>query len=204
MVAVAAPQQEMAWVCPVCGHGSPEPRDEQAHLDAHRQLERFIADWDAAAAADQAAERDRRRRPLYFAVVVVVVVALAVMALQGIGGNDVTPSVPTAPGVGAEPPPGGFAPRPGFGTGDPSAPGGGPAPDAASPASPSGGTPLTPSPSPSPSSPANGGPAGGDQAPSTASPANPVPPLPPATTAGSQPPVTIRGCLLRLVCVTLG
>src|SRR5919199_4299186 len=64
------------WTCPMCGHGSPEPRDEAAHLDAHRQLGQFLAEWESAVRADRA--RERRGRTV--AIVGVVVAALAVLA----------------------------------------------------------------------------------------------------------------------------
>ncbi|MGH9266378.1 MAG: hypothetical protein ACRD1D_16965, partial [Acidimicrobiales bacterium] len=77
MEALATPRVAPAWVCPECGHGSPEPRDRLAHLDAHRQLKRFLDDWDAAAKADAAAEaaaaRRRRRRPYVYGAVAVLV-----------------------------------------------------------------------------------------------------------------------------------
>lgn len=59
--------------CPECGHGSSEPRDREAHLDAHRQLRAFLEEWDAAAAADAGADRRaaRRRSVLYGAAILV-------------------------------------------------------------------------------------------------------------------------------------
>jgi hypothetical protein len=47
-----APGARRAWTCPHCGHGSPEPRDEAAHLDAHRQLQALFDAWDARIAPD--------------------------------------------------------------------------------------------------------------------------------------------------------
>jgi hypothetical protein len=63
-----------AWLCPQCGHGSPEPRDERAHLDAHRQLQAFFEEWDAGTAPEPVAPA-RSRSVLYAAC------ALAVLAV---------------------------------------------------------------------------------------------------------------------------
>jgi len=65
------------WTCPTCRHGSPDPRDELAHLDAHRQLSRFFDEWDDAVVADRNKERDRRSSPLVVAGLAVLVVLVA-------------------------------------------------------------------------------------------------------------------------------
>ena len=197
MVAVAAPQREMAWACPECGHGSPEPRDRQAHLDAHRQLRKFIQQWDAAAAADEAAARRRRRRPLVCAVVAIVVLALAAVSLTGIGRHESAPPVRRGPVSEAHlprfqaPPAAAEAPVP---TPDP-------------PPGPSGPATRRATPAPPPSVPASNArgeaPAVRDQA------SSPAPP--PSSGAATSPPaadpspsvVTVRGCVLA-ICVNLG
>lgn len=112
-------QRAMAWVCPDCGHGSPEPRDERAHLDAHRQLRQFLDGWDAAAAADRNAERRKRLRPVLLgiaALVAALVVSVAVL-LRLTGGEPVAPPaaprpVPEVPVPQADVPPPAPAPAP--------------------------------------------------------------------------------------------
>ncbi len=73
------------WTCPTCRHGSPDRRDEAAHVDAHRQLGRFLDEWDAAVVSDRKSER--RRRPTALAVVglSVLAVVVATLVLRGAG-----------------------------------------------------------------------------------------------------------------------
>ena len=194
MAVSAAPRTEVAWVCPECGHGSPEPRDRQAHLDAHRQLRQFIEAWDAAAAADQAAERRRRR--LYSVVVALVVVVLAGISLRGVGERDAAPTLPTGPV------PGVAVPR-----ADPSSPFRSPAP----------GPSTATAPVPSAPSPVTAGQAAAPQPPAPTSLTGPyVPPaagaatppgtvdaVPPAAVEQPSSLLRVRGCFL-VVCVDLG
>ena len=94
--------QGKVWVCPECGHGSPEPRDRQAHLDAHRQLQQFFREWDAAVVADAGAEHRGTLRWLAYGVAAFLVVCVAALAFvltrpdRGLGGPN--PAVPI-PGV---------------------------------------------------------------------------------------------------------
>ncbi len=62
------------WLCAECGHGSPDPRDERAHLDAHRQLRAFFEEWDAGTATPptESVRRARGRSLVYAAGVLAV------------------------------------------------------------------------------------------------------------------------------------
>ena len=200
MALLAATRVEMAWVCPECGHGSPEPRDRHAHLDAHRQLRQFIDAWDAAAAADQAAERRRRRRPLYALVTVLVVAVLAAFTYWGVGGRDVASVAPAGPAPGVQIPGAGSSPAPPAAAPAPSPSPAPPAPRAA-PAVPV----AAPQPPPS-APPADGGAQASPPAPAPGQPTSPtesVDAVPPVTGASPAPLVTVRGCVL-VVCLNLG
>ncbi len=72
-----------AWTCPTCRHGSPDPRDELAHLDAHRQLGQFLKEWDAAVESDR--KEERGRRPVIVALVGLLVVAVVVAGTVFLG-----------------------------------------------------------------------------------------------------------------------
>jgi len=72
-----------AWTCPTCRHGSPDPRDELAHLDAHRQLGQFLEEWDAAVESDR--KKERGRRPVIVAMVGLLVVAVVVAGTVFLG-----------------------------------------------------------------------------------------------------------------------
>ena len=190
----------MAWGCPECGHGSPEPRDRQAHLDAHRQLRQFIDAWDAAAAADQAAERNRRRRPLYALVVVLVVMILAGVSLGSFGGQGRDTYVPRGPIPAVQLPDAG----PPAARARPAAAAPGRAPQA-----PPRGAPV-PQPAASEPAPAAGvegaaAPAAGEQAPSMATPpaSTSVETAAPSSRAPAEPLLSVRGCVL-VVCLNLG
>lgn len=67
------------WMCPECGHGSPEMRDERAHLDAHRQLQAFFREWESRTSAPVEA-----RRSWWPKVVVALVVVLVLLASVGV------------------------------------------------------------------------------------------------------------------------
>lgn len=200
MELLAEPQPALAWACPECGHGSPEPRDQQAHLDAHRQLRQFFREWDAAAAADR-----RSRRPLVIgSLALVAAIALAVLALLRVsgGGDEAPPFRPALPTPGPE------APRA-------AAP-----PPAAAPASPAqpelpAGTTTRPA-QPPPAGGAGAGNAGSVTAAGSAgiappraaaatatAPAPPVATIPPAAATATPAGLAVHGCLL-VVCVELG
>jgi|GEM_PF-5667630 hypothetical protein len=203
MELLAEPQPALAWVCPECGHGSPEPRDQQAHLDAHRQLRQFFREWDAAAAADR-----RSRRPLVIGTLALVAaIALAVLALLRVsGGGDVPPARSPVPAP---------AERPASQPPQAAPPVGSPAPPAAAaPASPArpeqgGGSAARPAPAGGTGATAASGAAvaAAGIAPPRASsatatsPAPPVPTIPPAPTATVG--LAVHVCLL-VVCVDLG
>ncbi|HEX3620950.1 MAG TPA: hypothetical protein VHT97_01405 [Acidimicrobiales bacterium] len=200
-----APQRAATvWTCPECGHGSPEPRDQQAHLDAHRQLRRFLDQWQASAAADAAAERRARRRPFLYGVVLLLVVAvLATLAVRTSGNGAVT-AVPTAG-------PAMNLPRsaPGSSATDPlaTAPATATAPDTAT--APSRAPVVRPVGVTSTASSAAGtGPEVKAPAPSSAAGATPAPVLvPPAGPAGGEQAAaavaTVKGCVLG-VCLSVG
>ena len=102
-------------MCPECGHGSPEIRDERAHLDAHRQLRAFFQEWDAGTESGKSkGRRSRRRLACLYAAVALVVVFLSVGVFSRInrdsGGQRasvppivipdaamIAPALPTAP-----------------------------------------------------------------------------------------------------------
>lgn len=95
------------WTCPTCRHGSPDPRDEVAHLDAHRQLGQFLREWDAAVVSDRRKQRGRRPVALVLGasavVVAVVVTALVSWGLNGTGGSARPATRPVPGGVAAAP-----------------------------------------------------------------------------------------------------
>ncbi len=100
-VSTAPAPTQNTWTCPTCHHGSPDPRDELAHLDAHRQLGRFLREWDEAVVSDRL--RERRRHPAVGALTGLVVLAIVVAGilfsgLIRIGGssNHVAGPVPAS------------------------------------------------------------------------------------------------------------
>jgi len=84
-VSTAPAPTRNSWTCPTCKHGSPDPRDELAHLDAHRQLGQFLRDWDAAVVSDR--KKQRGRRPAVVGLIGVVVIAIVVggVVFSGLG-----------------------------------------------------------------------------------------------------------------------
>lgn len=186
MAVSAPPRRELAWVCPGCGHGSPEPRDQQAHLDAHRQLRRFFEEWEAAGAADQAPDRSPRRRPLYY--VAAALVLLAAISLWTVRSQGVDRPAPAGPAPSAQLP----------------------QPDAGEPPSVIQRPPTPPAaPTTSPRARAVPAPAAAvatvtrePAAPPAPAPA-PPPTAPPTTLASTEPLLTVRGCLLQVLCVNL-
>lgn len=207
MELLAEPQPTMTWVCPECGHGSPEPRDRQAHMDAHRQLRQFFREWDAAAADH------RSRGPLVVGcLVLLAAIALAVVVLLRVsGGGDVASPAPVATVATPLTPPAPPAPAPA-----PSAPA--PPARAVSPEQPTGGPAVRPTPAPTragatgataptPTAAAAGAEAGGIVPPLAAA----APPTGPSPAVATIPPspapapagLAVRGCLL-VICVALG
>lgn len=81
----AAASTQNAWTCPACRHGSPDPRDEAAHLDAHRQLSQFLRAWDVAVAADRDQRQVRRPVAALIGVLVAIVVVMTVSPFGGLG-----------------------------------------------------------------------------------------------------------------------
>src|SRR4051794_40167151 len=88
-------------MCPECGHGSPELRDERAHLDAHRQLKAFFREWEAGTDQGQVATRSTRRLAFLSAVVAVVLLTVSVTVFARINRG---------PSVSRRPPPSFVAP----------------------------------------------------------------------------------------------
>ena len=77
------------WTCPTCRHGSSDPRDEAAHLDAHRQLGQFFQEWDAAVARDRDTRRLGRRLAVVLGVFVAIVAVVAgLLFWSSDGGTD--------------------------------------------------------------------------------------------------------------------
>lgn len=206
MVALS-PIDVAVWTCPECGHGSPEPRDRQAHLDAHAQLRRFFDQWDGAAAAE--VER-RRVRPVLLAVgtfvVALLLVTFSVLLLAPGGGSGLATS-PNARVPGAD--------LPRSSTPAPAAvpPPAAPSATATSPApADQPGTSPSTAPVTSASTTDAGGSAVASTSPPSASassqtsptvPAAPVATIPPGPGASAPAPVAVNGCLLG-VCLHLG
>ena len=71
----------VVWMCPECGHGSSEIRDERAHLDAHRQLQAFLQEWDAGTESGQGRRRRSQRRLVLLYTAVALLVLLASVGL---------------------------------------------------------------------------------------------------------------------------
>ncbi|MDQ3641578.1 MAG: hypothetical protein M3450_08990, partial [Actinomycetota bacterium] len=65
MEVLSGPAAAPVWMCPECGHGSAELRDERAHVDAHRQLRAFFQEWEAGTTPEPVGGgRSRPRRML--------------------------------------------------------------------------------------------------------------------------------------------
>ena len=76
------------WTCPTCRHGSSDPRDEAAHLDAHRQLGQFFQEWDAAVARDRNRRRVGRRLGVVLGVFLAIVVVVASLLFWSFDGGS--------------------------------------------------------------------------------------------------------------------
>ncbi len=81
------------WLCPKCGHGSPDPRDERAHLDAHRQLRAFFEEWEAGT-EPELVPAARRRSVLYAGCALLVLLAWSLTVFSNINrATDIPRSV---------------------------------------------------------------------------------------------------------------
>ena len=123
---MTAPGAAAVWMCPECGHGSAELRDERAHLDAHRQLRAFFREWEAGTEAGRAANPPpppaKRRSLLGTAVVVVVALLVSVAVFSRINREPDSFRAPVPPTdvrevVAPSSPPVTSAPAPGVGSG---------------------------------------------------------------------------------------
>lgn len=75
-------------MCPECGHGSPDPRDERAHIDAHRQLQAFFREWDAGTEpVPGGIGRNARLRVLLVGAVAVLVLLMSVAVFSRINAT---------------------------------------------------------------------------------------------------------------------
>lgn len=86
------------WMCPECGHGSPDIRDERAHLDAHRQLRAFFQEWDEGTASGQErGRRSKRRLVLLYTAFALLLVMVSALLFSRINGDSAgaRASVPT-------------------------------------------------------------------------------------------------------------
>ena len=77
---LSGPAAAPVWMCPECGHGSSELRDERAHLDAHRQLRAFFQEWEAGTTPERVrgGGRPGRLKMLVAAMAAVLVLLISV------------------------------------------------------------------------------------------------------------------------------
>ena len=73
---LSGPAAAPVWMCPECGHGSAELRDERAHLDAHRQLRAFFEEWETGTATEPVGGGGSGRRTMLVAAVAAVLALL--------------------------------------------------------------------------------------------------------------------------------
>ncbi len=105
--------EQDVWQCPRCGRGSPDVRDEAAHLDAHRLLERdrALMTWELLVhrltphRADRG-ERSRGPAPLVLSVLAAMLLASVLLSVHAgerlpAGGNET--AAPTTSGQVATP-----------------------------------------------------------------------------------------------------
>ena len=98
--------EQAVWQCPRCGRGSPDSRDEAAHLDAHRRLERdrTVVTWEVLAhrltrPGPESSDPNRRRVPLLLSVLAVLLLGsllLSVRTGEVLPGRATEPPVPAA------------------------------------------------------------------------------------------------------------
>ena len=105
---LSGPAAAPVWMCPQCGHGSSELRDERAHLDAHRQLRAFFQEWEAGTTPEpvHGGGRPGRWRTLVVAVATVLVLLLSVGVFSRINQTPdaFRDTVPATVVPGARPP----------------------------------------------------------------------------------------------------
>jgi hypothetical protein len=97
-----------AWQCVRCGRGSPDIRDEAAHLDAHRRLERdrAVVTWELLVHRLTIHGPQRRRksaeRPLMLSILAALLLALLLLSMKSGGEILDNPVRETAPATTAE------------------------------------------------------------------------------------------------------
>jgi hypothetical protein len=91
--------EQDVWQCPRCRRGSPDIRDEAAHLDAHRRLERdlTLVTWEVLVhrltrPGPESGDGRRRRTPLLLAVVAAM---LLLSLLLSVDAGEVLPGQAT-------------------------------------------------------------------------------------------------------------
>ena len=91
--------EQDVWQCSRCGRGSPDIRDEAAHLDAHRRLERdpTLVTWEVLVhrltrPQRKSADSPRRRTPLLLSVVAAM---LLLSLLLSVDAGEVLPGQAT-------------------------------------------------------------------------------------------------------------
>ena len=81
--------EQDVWQCARCGRGSPDIRDEAAHLDAHRRLERdrTVVTWEVLAhrltrPEPESSDRNRRRAPLLVSAVAALLLGSLLLSIR--------------------------------------------------------------------------------------------------------------------------
>ena len=108
--------EQDVWHCPRCGRGSPDARDEAAHLDAHRRLERdlTVVTWEILVhrltrPEREHGDRNHRRSALVPAVLAAVLLGSLLLSLRTAevlperAQESTTPTSPTPTAI-ADPP----------------------------------------------------------------------------------------------------
>jgi hypothetical protein len=150
MSALTTVTERQVWTCPMCGHGSPEPRDEAAHLDAHRHQGQFFEDWEGAVRSDRARERRGTAVIVLAGLVALVLVVVGAVSLLRLGRDESVSGPPAGAGAPAAsapvaPPEGAAPPTSPTGPSTPPPPAAAPQPAPATPATGTGGVaPTTP------------------------------------------------------------
>ena len=103
--------EQDVWQCPRCGRGSPDIRDEAAHLDAHRRLERdpTLVTWELLVhrltrSGRERGNRSRRRASLVLSVLGAVLLGSLLLSVRtgDVRGGRAKETVP-APTIEAAP-----------------------------------------------------------------------------------------------------